>query len=453
MRNNIIKKLKLKGFTLIEIMLITGFISIASISAYVIYKKTSQASSSNSEAENLHNLIKRIEGGTVTTGSFSGITEQNLGTYGSGFASNFNLATINSPNSSILNFNYVDLNSDVCTKFVNAMIVSRGDVKAIVNSRDIPQGTNPAITAASCQNDNNAVTIQINSKISVAGLTTVVPTPIVVGIAPPFVMAYAPVPPPPPGVPPVPPPVPPVPPAPPPPVPPPPVPPPPVPPPPVPPPPVPPPPVPPPPVPPPPVPPPPVPPPPVPPAPAPAPTPAPTLTLNNVSVTGPLANNNGSFDNPYLPVIEWQAFGTGTIAINIKVEFSRDGNHVFPYYWFMNATSTEIIRSGVITSMPANNSINISTTFPSNLLIGPGMATSQGVYMGVLNSSNSHSGYEQTLIPGFIPTNIPPVGRGGATMVEFRGQAPHPHRPEILMYPRILPCVLAGGGRAGGGGC
>lgn len=55
MKLNLLKKAK-KGFTLVEILLVVGFIAIATIGIYVVYQKVNEGGQTNTEARNLDTI-------------------------------------------------------------------------------------------------------------------------------------------------------------------------------------------------------------------------------------------------------------------------------------------------------------------------------------------------------------------------------------------------------------
>lgn len=55
MKLNLLKKAK-KGFTLVEILLVVGFIAIATIGIYVVYQKVNEGGQTNTEARNIDTI-------------------------------------------------------------------------------------------------------------------------------------------------------------------------------------------------------------------------------------------------------------------------------------------------------------------------------------------------------------------------------------------------------------
>ncbi|MCA8354224.1 type 4 pilus major pilin [Burkholderia cepacia] len=134
---NINKKKAARGFTLIEILLVVGFIALAGIGIYVVYNKVQTGNAANTEARNLDTLragVKNLYGASVNyanitpavllngrvvpdnmrdaaganiVNSFGGTVGVAQATYGTGAAAN-NAFAITYPN----------VPADVCSKFV-----------------------------------------------------------------------------------------------------------------------------------------------------------------------------------------------------------------------------------------------------------------------------------------------------------------------------------------------
>lgn len=64
---------KSKGFTLIEILLVVGFIALASVGVYTIYAKVQTAAQANTESRNLDTIRAGIKGLYGATANFSTI--------------------------------------------------------------------------------------------------------------------------------------------------------------------------------------------------------------------------------------------------------------------------------------------------------------------------------------------------------------------------------------------
>lgn len=69
------KKKVARGFTLVEVLLVVGFIALASIGVYVVYNKVQTGNAANTESRNIDTVragIKNIYGGST---NYNGLTE------------------------------------------------------------------------------------------------------------------------------------------------------------------------------------------------------------------------------------------------------------------------------------------------------------------------------------------------------------------------------------------
>jgi type II secretory pathway pseudopilin PulG len=73
MKLNLNKK-KNKGFTLVEILLVVGFIALASVGVYTIYSKVQTANSANAESRNLDTIRAGIKNLYGASPNYTGIT-------------------------------------------------------------------------------------------------------------------------------------------------------------------------------------------------------------------------------------------------------------------------------------------------------------------------------------------------------------------------------------------
>lgn len=172
------KKKIARGFTLIEVLLVVGFIALASIGVYVVYNKVQTGNAANTEARNVDALragVKNIYGGstsyngltntvalnarivpdnmrtsgstTAITNSFGGTVTLGTVTFGTGAAAN-NAFTIQ----------YAGVPIDVCAKLVttagagfNRVQVNGTEVKSTITATG--NELNVATTASSCNQD------------------------------------------------------------------------------------------------------------------------------------------------------------------------------------------------------------------------------------------------------------------------------------------------------------
>ncbi|UZF16131.1 type 4 pilus major pilin [Ralstonia pseudosolanacearum] len=180
------KKKAARGFTLIEILLVVGFIALAGIGIYVVYNKVQTGNAANTEARNLDTLragVKNLYGASVNYGtvsetvllqgrvvpdsmrdaagtaiinSFGGTVKVVPATFGGGAANN--AFTIKYPNVPL----------DVCSKFTtvggngfNLVVVNGTPVKD--TSKTTGNVLDVAGTAAACNGGTGSVEIDFTS--------------------------------------------------------------------------------------------------------------------------------------------------------------------------------------------------------------------------------------------------------------------------------------------------
>ena len=164
-------KTKNKGFTLVEILLVVGFIALASIGIYAVYNKVTTTSKANQENTNLQTLktgIKQLYG---NQGNFTGLTEtvirnsrlapqqMNTGTAG-GLINMFGGAVTIAP-LAFGSFNGFRITSnnvpgDVCVKLVATASGTFEQITAngtIVKPIGVNNPPNPATVTTACNAD------------------------------------------------------------------------------------------------------------------------------------------------------------------------------------------------------------------------------------------------------------------------------------------------------------
>ncbi|OWG17559.1 hypothetical protein KDK82_1030 [Delftia sp. K82] len=156
-----------KGFTTIELLLITGFISISSLGAYAVANIASDWRKSTTEVKSLNALISSIENSTSTQDSFKDVSYSSLA-----FNSSLNLAKIE-PIDKKLNFVYQDIGSRVCNDFVGKMLTSSKNIGSIVNGSEFSKDNIKDIALA-CHQDKNDITIVLNKQLNDYSINTVV---------------------------------------------------------------------------------------------------------------------------------------------------------------------------------------------------------------------------------------------------------------------------------------
>lgn len=158
---------KTKGFTLIEILLSTGFISISSIGAYAVANTANDYRKSSTEVKALNALIQQIDNSTSTIESYQSISLSSLN-----FNSALTLADVQPINKS-LNFVYSDVGSRVCNDFTSKMLSSSKNISAIVNKSKFDK-ENIKDIAIACYQDKNDLTIVLNKELNDYSINTVV---------------------------------------------------------------------------------------------------------------------------------------------------------------------------------------------------------------------------------------------------------------------------------------
>jgi hypothetical protein len=156
-----------KGFTTIELLITTGFISISSIGAYAVANIAGDWRKSTAEVKSLNALITSIENSTSTQDSFKDISYSSLA-----FNSSLNLAKIE-PIDKKLNFVYQDIGSRVCNDFVGKMLTSSKNIGSVVNGLEFNKDNIKDIATA-CYQDKNDITIVLNKQLNDYSINTVV---------------------------------------------------------------------------------------------------------------------------------------------------------------------------------------------------------------------------------------------------------------------------------------
>lgn len=159
--------IKNKGFTIIELLITTGFISLASVGAYAVANTANDYRKSSTEVKNLNALIKQIDNSTSTVENYQGISLSSLA-----FNSALALADVQAINKQ-LNFIYKDIGSRVCNDFTSKMLASSKNIEAIVNGSNFNK-ENIKDIAVACYQDTNDLTIVLNKELKDYSINTVV---------------------------------------------------------------------------------------------------------------------------------------------------------------------------------------------------------------------------------------------------------------------------------------
>lgn len=158
---------KNKGITLIEPLIATGFISLASVGAYVVANTANDYRKSSTEVKALNALIQQVENSTSTVENYQSISLSSLA-----FNSALTLADVQ-PEAKKLNFIYKDMSSRVCNDFTSKMLASSKNVGAIVNGSNFNK-ENIKDIAVACYQNTNDLTIVLNKELNDYSINTVV---------------------------------------------------------------------------------------------------------------------------------------------------------------------------------------------------------------------------------------------------------------------------------------
>lgn len=159
--------MKKKGFTTIELLITTGFISLSSLGVYAVANIATDWRNSTTEVKSLNALISSIENSTSTREDFKDVSYSSLA-----FNSSLNLAKIE-PISKKLNFVYQDISSRVCNDFVGKMLTSSKNIVSIVNGLEFSKDNIKDIATA-CYQDRNDITIVLKKQLNDYSINTVV---------------------------------------------------------------------------------------------------------------------------------------------------------------------------------------------------------------------------------------------------------------------------------------
>lgn len=150
---------KNKGFTLVEILIAVGFVSIASVSTYSIATYANDIRTTKSEVSDLSEFIKSIENTTNTTV----FNDEAIKTFQQ-YKSNLELASITSKNGNLL-LNYSNVKTRVCVDFVSKMISANKNITAVINGKAIGKNDLNEISN-SCFSNTNELSIVVNKSQS-----------------------------------------------------------------------------------------------------------------------------------------------------------------------------------------------------------------------------------------------------------------------------------------------
>lgn len=175
-KKGIVSHVKEKGFTLVELILTVSFITAASVIIYMIYDKAKDMKNVENEFRNISEFVASVENMVETSGSYTGITTANLGTYGLAFNTGLN-PDIDSPNPKTINITYKELSDKVCTGLTSQIEGKLGSGSKVVvkaNGTTLLSPINPTEAARNCSTANNQNQVVISlTKLNTGSSSTI----------------------------------------------------------------------------------------------------------------------------------------------------------------------------------------------------------------------------------------------------------------------------------------
>lgn len=160
-----------KGFTLVELLVSVGFLSVASVSTYNIASYANDFRVIRNEVNDLSQFVKDIENTTNTT-DFNDETISTLRQY----KSNLELSSITTKKGNLL-LNYSNVKARICIDFVNKMITGNKNITAVINGKDIGKNDLAEISN-SCLNQNElSIVLNKTSSYTIETITASVNPP------------------------------------------------------------------------------------------------------------------------------------------------------------------------------------------------------------------------------------------------------------------------------------
>lgn len=158
------------GFTLVELLIATGLIAVASMGIYVAAVVATDWRLASTEVKSLSSAIQDIENSSNVGMGFDGISLTNLSSRTNGFKPGLNLVSVSSPVLDRLVFSYSDVNSRVCVNFVEKMLKSSTNISAKVNGNSV---NGLSEVGVACNDNVNNVEIALNKSIGSFAVNTI----------------------------------------------------------------------------------------------------------------------------------------------------------------------------------------------------------------------------------------------------------------------------------------
>ena len=172
MKNN---KNKIKGFTLVELLISVGLISLATVGIYAASNVASDWRKSSQEVKSLNSTIVDVNNSISTTGIYTGVTLSSLKNMSINVNSALDLSDVNSPSPRVLHFVYNNVNPRVCNDFSSKMLSSSKNIGVIINGVAYNENNiSNIVGACNVNNNSNDVTVVLNQEQNNFTVTDVV---------------------------------------------------------------------------------------------------------------------------------------------------------------------------------------------------------------------------------------------------------------------------------------
>lgn len=149
------------GYSLIELLVGTGLLSLATIGVYTIAMFAFDWRKVNQEVKLLGIVMEEIDNSTLSKGSYENISLLELEKMGVEFNSALNLVNIKSTGDKKINFEYSNISTRVCINFSEKMLSISNNIDIVVNGQKIVNKINDALNLCNTSGVND-VTVVLN---------------------------------------------------------------------------------------------------------------------------------------------------------------------------------------------------------------------------------------------------------------------------------------------------
>lgn len=166
------KNKKIKGFTLVELLLGVGLIAMGTGAIYVLNDITGHSNDAFQESQRLISYSKTASSIISSSGDYSAINIEFLENYGISVDKKLGLNKIVSPTPSSLSFEYEGIDSKFCTKFVANLLSTGSNFKIAVNDTELSNKEEIiADTASLCAQENSKISITQSIDVALGTIT------------------------------------------------------------------------------------------------------------------------------------------------------------------------------------------------------------------------------------------------------------------------------------------